>query len=54
MNIKYLEKYGWLTVQLLRWKKKQYFVSEKGHSLITAFGVKYNDLFNDFFEPLAL
>jgi hypothetical protein len=53
-NIKYLEKYGWLTVYLLRWKKKQYFVSEQGHTLITSFGVKYAELFNDFFEPLSL
>lgn len=53
-NLKYLEQYGWVTVHLLRYRKKQYFVSEKGIGLITSFGLEYGKLFNDFFQPLAL
>jgi hypothetical protein len=53
-NLPYLERYGWLTVHILRHRQKQYFVSEKGLSLITAYSLRYQELFNDFFEPLSL
>jgi hypothetical protein len=53
-NLKYLVKYGWLNVHLLRYRKKQYFVSEKGNDLIMIYGLKYAELFNNFFQPLSL
>ena len=53
-NLKYLVKYGWLSVHLLRYRKKQYFVSDKGACLITAYTIRFQELYNNLFEPLSL
>jgi hypothetical protein len=52
--LRFLSKFDWVGFYLLRHKKQVFFVSEKGLSLITAYSLRYQELFNDFFEPLSL
>lgn len=53
-NIIYLTKYGWLTAHKFRNKQKQFFVSEKGINLITAYSLRFQELYHEVFEPLHL
>ncbi len=53
-NLKYLAKYEWITVHKLRMNRKQYFVSEKGRNLIMIYSQRFQDLYNNLFEPLSL
>jgi hypothetical protein len=53
-NLRYLDKWGWVRVHKLRWNRKQYFVSDKGTTLIAAYSIRFQELFNQVFEPLNL